>query len=508
MSILAQLTDHTPPGRGELHVLTAPFTGAPLTRIPQCTVADIESAFARARSAQPQWARRPVSERRALIVRLLNLLQKDRVAFFDLLQTEGGKARIDACSDYGEMILSGSWCARHAERLLKPGHHSGALPGLTATTEIRHPKGVIVVIAPWNAPMGIGGGDSIPALLAGNAVILKPDNQTALSTLFLQRTAVAAGIPADIFQVVLGDPAEIGDALIGGADYVAFTGSTATGRKIAARAGEHLIGCSLELGGKNPMIVLPDADLRRAASALPRASFANAGQICLTTERLYVHSSIFEEFVELACRKTRAMRLGPSLDFAADMGSLTTAAGLKRTTDYVEQATASGAQIHVGGRARADLGPLFYEPTILSGVTAAADLHTQEVFGPVVSVYRFDTEDEAIDLANSTEYGLSASLWTRDTKQGVKMAARLEAGAVNINDAYTAAFASHAAPSGGMKASGLGRRHGDAGLLRYTEPQAVAVQRLTSPDSRLGLPRGVHGRLMGAAIGALKHVPR
>lgn len=508
MNVVEELTRNALPGSGDARELTAPFTAAPLARIPQCSAADVESAFARAKSAQGAWARRPISERRTLIRRLLEHLHKHRASLLDILQIEAGKARIDACSDYGEAILSGSWYLRHAERLLRPSQHAGAIPGLTATTEIAHPKGVVVVIAPWNAPVGVGGGDSIPALLAGNAVILKPDNQTALSSLFLRHSALAAGIPADIFQVMLADPGEIGDALLAGTNYIAFTGSTSTGRKIAARAGEQLIGCSLELGGKNPMIVLPDADLGRAASALPRASFANAGQVCLTTERLYVHSSIFEEFLDLACRKTQAIRLGSSLDFASDLGSLTTAAGLRRTKDYVEQAKESGAHVHVGGRTRGDLGPLFYEPTILTGVTAAADLHTQEVFGPIVSIYGFDTEDEVIGLANSTEYGLCASVWTRDTKNGAKLAERIEVGAVSINDAYAAAFASHAAPAGGMKVSGLGRRHGDIGLLRFTESQTVAVQRLASPDSRLGLPRQLHGRLMNAAIHGLTHIPR
>lgn len=508
MSIVEELAARIPTASGGVRELTAPFTGAPMARIPQFTVADVESAFARARSAQVQWARRSILERRALISRILELLREERAALFDILQVEGGKARIDAASDYGEAVLSGSWYARQAERLLQSNSHAGAIPGLTTTTEIRHPKGVVVVIAPWNGPIGIGAGDSIPALLAGNAVILKPDNQTALSALFLRRIALAAGIPADVFQVITGDPAEIGDTLIDGADYIAFTGSTATGRKIAARAGERLTGCSLELGGKNPMIVLPDADLHRAGSALPRASFANAGQVCLTTERLYVHTSVLDEFIDLACRKTRAMRLGASMDFESDMGSLTTASGLRRTSDYVEQAKASGAQVRLGGRPRPDLGPLFYEPTILTGVTTEADLHVAEVFGPVVSVYGFETEREVIDLANSTEYGLSASVWTRDIKQGAELAARIETGAVNINDAYTAAFASHSAPSGGRKASGLGRRHGAAGLLRYTESQVVAVQRLTSPDNRLGLPRAVHGWLLGATLSALTHLPR
>ena len=325
-------------------------------------------------------------------------------------------------------------------------------------------------------PASLGVTDVVPALLAGNAVVHKPDTQTALSTLWTIDLLVSLGMPREIWQVVLGDPAEIGDPLIDGADYVAFTGSTRGGRKIAEEAARRLIGCSLELGGKNPMIVLDDADLDVAAQGALRACFTNAGQLCLSIERLYVHDAVYDAFVEKFVRQTRNMRLGAGLDWNVQMGSLTSRRQLDAVSAHVDDAVAKGAEVLAGGKARPDLGPLFYEPTILTGVTRAWTCAAPRPSARSSSIYRFSDEDEAVERANDTDYGLNASVWTRDLPRGRALASRIEAGTVNINEGYGSAYASYDAPMGGMKSSGLGRRHGAEGLLKYTEVQTVSSQ--------------------------------
>jgi aldehyde dehydrogenase (NAD+)/succinate-semialdehyde dehydrogenase/glutarate-semialdehyde dehydrogenase len=334
----------------------------------------------------------------------------------------------------------------------------------------------VALISPWNYPLSLGVTDVVPALLAGNAVVHKPDTQTALSTLWTIDLLVSLGMPREIWQVVLGDPAEIGDALIEDADYVAFTGSTRGGRKIAEAAAKRLIGCSLELGGKNPMIVLDDADLDVAAQGALRACFTNAGQLCLSIERLYVHDAVYDAFVEKFVRQTRNMKLGSGLDWNVQMGSLTSRRQLDAVSAHVDDAVAKGAEVLTGGKARPDIGPLFYEPTILTGVDESMDLCRAETFGPVVAIYRFAGEDEAVERANDTDYGLNASIWTRDLSRGRALASRINAGTVNVNEGYGSAYASYDAPMGGMKSSGLGRRHGTEGLLKYTEAQTISSQ--------------------------------
>ncbi|GAA1656515.1 succinic semialdehyde dehydrogenase [Nonomuraea maheshkhaliensis] len=461
---------------GRTRPIIAPFTGETLAELPISDAEDVRAAYERARTAQLDWAARSAAERARPFLLLHDAILDRRDEILDIVQNETGKARKHAFEEVLDVAGCSLYYARRAPRLLAPRGRKGVFPAATRVTELRRPKGVVALITPWNYPLALGVTDALPALLAGNAIVHKPDTQTALSTLWTIDLLAELGLPREIWQVVLGEPAEIGDALLAHADYVGFTGSTRGGRKIAEEAAKRLIGCSLELGGKNPMLVLEDADLDVAVQGALRACFTNAGQLCLSIERLYVHESVFDAFAERFAAQAAALKLGAGHDWSAQMGSLTSRRQLDAVAAHVDDAVAKGAKVLTGGRARPDLGPLFYEPTVLTGVHDGMDLCRGETFGPVVALYPFATDDEAVELANDTAYGLNASIWSSDLPRARRLAARIKAGTVNINEGYASAYASYDVPMGGMKASGLGRRHGAEGLLRYTEVQAVASQ--------------------------------
>lgn len=457
---------------------TAPYTGEVLATLPVSEPADVEAAFERARTAQARWADTPVRERCEIMLRLHDLVLDRQAEILDLMQAENGKTRRDAFLEVSDIAITSRYYARTAPGLLAPKRRRGAIPVLTHTTELRHPKGVVTVISPWNYPLSMAASDAIPALLAGNAVVQKPDTQTALSALWALDLARQAGLPADVWQMVVGRGRDIGATLVDNADYVMFTGSTASGRSIARDAGERLIGASLELGGKNAMVVLDDADVTRTAKGAIAACFPSAGQLCVSMERLYVTDGVADRFIDEFVDRTSALKLGAAYDFSVDVGSLTTPSQLTTVSEHVDDAVEKGATVLAGGKARPDIGPLFYEPTILTDVTPDMTLYAQETFGPVVSVYRVADAEEAVERANDSEYGLNATVWTRDGRKGREVASRLHAGTVNVNDAFAAAWGSIDAPMGGVGDSGLGRRHAAEGLLKYTEPQNVAQQRL------------------------------
>ena len=348
--------------------------------------------------------------------------------------------------------------------------------------------------------------DAIPALLAGNAVLLKPAEITPFAALYAVQLLREAGLPDDLFHVLTGRGRDIGGSLITASDFICFTGSTETGRGVASQAGENLIKCSLELGGKNPMIVLDDADLDRAVHGAIQGCFASAGQLCISFERLYVQSGIFDRFLAAFTRRTAALRLGTALDYSIDIGSLISQDQLDKTREHVEDAVAKGATVLTGGQARPDIGPFFFEPTILRDATTEMMLHREETFGPVVAIYRFDDVEEAIRQANDSEYGLNASIWTRDLRRGREIAQRIRCGTVNVNEAYAATWGAHA-PMGGMRNSGIGRRHGEEGFTKYTESQTIAVAPFAPLFPPFGMAIGVTARLFPALLRAVKQVP-
>ena len=479
---VARLLDSvaTRPG-AETASAVAPFTGDLLPAVPQSTPADVAAAAARARLAQVEWAARSVAERSAIVVRFGELLLAAREQLTDLVQWESGKSRIHAGIEALGVPMVAAHYGAESGRYLREQSVRSAVPLVVSARVTRHPKGLVGVIAPWNYPLFLGVGDVIPALVAGNAVLSKADSQAPLTLLAAHDLALEAGVPADVWQVVAGPGRVIGQAIVDAVDHLAFTGSTATGRQLARAAGERLISASLELGGKNPMIVREDADLDAAVTGAVQACFASAGQMCIGIERIYVHESRYDDFVQRFVDATRALRIGAAYDHSCEIGSLTSAEQLAATTAHVDDAVAQGATVLAGGRARPDLGPFFYEPTVLAGVLPAMNVCAEETFGPVVSVFPVVDDDDAVTRANDSEYGLSASIWTRDLDRGRELASRVQAGAVNINDGYLSAISSLAAPMGGMKASGVGRRHAADGILRFTESQTVTGQRIATP---------------------------
>lgn len=487
--------------------VSIPFTGGVLGSVPHGTPADVEEAIRRARNAQPRWAGRSFADRARIFLRFHDLLLERQSEVLDLVQLESGKTRRNAFEEVLDTAVVSRYYAHHAESYLRPQRKMGALPGLTATTEHRHPVGVVGFIVPWNYPLNLAITDAVPALMAGNTAVLKPDHQTSFTALWAVDLLYQAGLPRDVLPVVTGIGPELGPTLIAGVDFLMFTGSTRTGKLVAQQAAERLIGVSLELGGKNPMIVLGDADLEAAVDGAIRGCFVGAGQVCVSLERILVHSSIHDRFRDRLLERIRGMRLSAALEFGPDMGSLTSERQLATVIQHVDDAVAKGATLLAGGRHRPDLGPLFYEPTVLTGVTPAMNAYREETFGPVVALYRFDEVDEAVARANDTDYGLNGSVWSRSTENAVEVARQLRVGTVNVNESYVATWGSVDAAIGGMNQSGISRRHGAEGIIKYTETQTIAVQRALPISAPRGVDDGTYARVMTGLVRLMRHIP-
>ncbi|HMA46558.1 MAG TPA: succinic semialdehyde dehydrogenase, partial [Frankiaceae bacterium] len=483
----------------------APFDGALVGEVPTCTADDVREAVRRARLAQARWAARPLRERCQVMLRFHDLVLERQELLLDVAQVETGKARISAFEEVADVAMTARYYACTAARHLGPTRRRGALPALTKTVEHHHPKGVVGVISPWNYPLTLAVSDAVPALLAGNGVVLKPDALTPFTALAAVELLVEAGLPAELFQVVTGAGRTLGTPLIEAVDYLMFTGSTQTGRIVAEQCARRLIGFSAELGGKNPMLVLAGADPDKAAEGAIWACFANSGQMCISIERMYVEDAVYDRFVPAFVERVRRMRLAAGLTWDAEMGSLVSRDQVENVRRHVDDAVAKGARVLAGGRARPDLGPLFYEPTVLEGVSDDMRLAREETFGPVVSIYRVGDAAEAVALANDTCYGLNASVWA-SPRTGADVARRIKAGTVNVNEGYVAAWASHDAPMGGMRDSGVGRRHGREGIVKYTEPQTVAVQRGLPVGPPPGMPLARYTTLMTTVLKARKRM--
>lgn len=480
----------------------SPATGARIGDVTAHSAADTRAAFQRARSAQLSWAGTPVAERKKILLRFHDIVLDKQAELLDIIQEETGKNRGSAFEEILDVAITARHYAYAAGRLLKPRRAKGAVPVLTQTYVEHAPVGVVGVIAPWNYPLSLAVSDALPALMAGNAVVLKPDEKTPLTALLALDLLEEAGLPRDLMQVVTGSGEIVGQAIAQECDYLMFTGSTAVGRKLGAIAGERLIGFSAELGGKNPLIVAADADIERAAFGARTACFSNSGQLCISIERIYVHQDVADEFIAAFVAETESMNIGGGHDWATDMGSLISQEHTLQVAELVNDAVSHGATVLTGALKLTDLGPTFYAPTILLDVGPEARLFQEEVFGPVVVIEVVDSidgVDGAIAKANNTDYGLNASVWAKPAT-GRAIASRLESGTVNINDGFASAWGSIDAPMGGWKASGLGRRHGDHGLLKYTESRTIALQRVAPVSGPKSVARDKYASVLSTAL--------
>jgi succinate-semialdehyde dehydrogenase / glutarate-semialdehyde dehydrogenase len=496
-----------PADRPQIDVV-APFSESVIGHVPEASPEDATAAIERARGAQLDSSRTPVAERARVLSRFHDLLIDRADVAMDILQLEAGKARIPAFEEVYDTIATTRYYVKTGPRLLRRKRRAVSLPGTTTAYEYRHPHGVVGGISPWNFPFTLAISDIIPALLAGNAVVGKPDEKTPFSMLYGVSLLAEAGLPEDVIQVVTGYGEEIGSVIVDLVDFVMFTGSTEVGRLVATRAAGRLVDASMELGGKNAAIVMADADLDKRIPGISRAAFSNGGQLCIAMERVYVDEEIRTEFTDRFVAHTRDLALTADFDFSSALSSMISRDHLESVHAHVEDAVAKGATLLTGGKPRPDVGPLFYEPTVLTDVRDDMVLCRDETFGPVVSIYGFSTLDDAIDMANDSHLGLNFSVWTEDIRKGVEVASRLEAGTVGVNDGYAAAWSSFDAPMGGMKLSGMGRRHGAEGLLKYTESQTVAVQRIGpafAPPGGLEYP--TYQRLLGSVLKLVKHLP-
>ena len=457
-----------------------PASGALNKGFPVADASELPAIFARARAAQQIWAGRPLRERCALLDRVRDVLLDSREEIAEVITRETGKPRVEAM--FAEVALAtdtAAFLARRAPGWLRRErvpHHNAALKGKSGWLEYQ-PYGVIGIISPWNFPFSIPLAQIVPAVVSGNAVLLKPSERTPWTGALIGELLARAGFPGNLVQILQGE-GDLGGALIeAGPDKVCFTGSVATGRRIAEACGRKLIPSVLELGGKDAMIVLADADLEVASSAAVWGSFTNCGQACLSVERIYVEEGVAGRFTELCVQKTQKLRLGAPSDLDAEVGPMIRLEQLEKVEVQLRDATARGARLLTGGRRRPDLGANFLEPAVVAQVDHSMALMREETFGPVLAIQAVGSPEEGLALANDSAFALGASVWTGDAQRGRELASRLRAGSVMIND-VASYYAIAEAPHGGLGASGWGRTHARQGLLEMVHTKYVDVDRL------------------------------
>ena len=458
-----------------------PATGEVLGEVPDQSAAEIHAAIARARAAQQEWGKLPVEARCRRVLKFAEVLMERVDEVIDLLSREGGKTRQESLGM--EIIVVADlvrYFAKRAPEILAPEEIPLHLMKHRASYLHFVPRGVIGIIAPWNFPFSIPIGETMMSLIAGNGVVLKPSEVTPLIAHKARELYLAAGLPEDLFQVVTGR-GTAGAALIdGGINYCVFTGSVATGRKVAAACGERLIPCTLELGGKAPAVVCSDADLDRTAQAITWGGFANSGQVCASIERVYAVDKVHDELVARIVTQARELRQGDATgDEEVDVGAMAWDQQVSSVERLVDAAVAAGAKVEIGGKRGPGPGQ-FFQPTVLTNCTQDMDVMRKEIFGPVLPIMRVADEDEAIRLANDSQLGLLAYVFTRDREHGKRVAEKIEAGTVMVNDVL-ATYACPETPWGGVKNSGIGRTHSAHGLRDLCDTRHVNHDRISLP---------------------------
>jgi acyl-CoA reductase-like NAD-dependent aldehyde dehydrogenase len=456
-----------------------PATGAVLTTIPIDGEAELSQLAASAREAQPQWAAIGFEGRARVMRRAQKWILDNAERVLDTVVSETGKTYEDAqLADLGYTSVALGFWAKQAGRYLAdervPSWNNPLAVGKKLVLRYE-PHGLVGVIGPWNYPIVNGFGDCIPALMAGNTVILKPSEVTPLSSLLMAEMLRECGLPEGVFAVATGD-GSTGEALIAQVDCVMFTGSTRTGKAVMKAAAERLVPCYLELGGKDPMVVCADADVDRAANAASFYSMNNAGQVCISVERCYVEAPVYDEFVAKVTETVRGLRQGASTEpGSVDVGAVIFPPQLDIVEAHVQDAVDKGAKVLTGGHGHAERGR-FYEPTVLVDVDHTMTIMREETFGPTLPIMKVSSVEEGIRLANDSDYGLQASVWTKDLERGEQLARRIQAGSVCVNDVQTNYLALNL-PMGGWKSSGIGTRHGANGIRKYCKTQSVLVTR-------------------------------
>jgi succinate-semialdehyde dehydrogenase/glutarate-semialdehyde dehydrogenase len=458
-----------------------PATGEEIGRAPLTMPEDVARAVGRARAAQRAWSETSFNERGRLIMQARKIILQELEEIALLISRETGKPLAEAISmELAPTLDLMQYFARKTARMLSPRRISVGQYALMGRSsyEIYKPLGVIGIVSPWNFPWATPLDEVVMALAAGNTVVLKPSELTPLTGLRIKDVFQRAGFPEAVLQVVTGD-GSTGAALVGaGVDKIMFTGSVATGRRVAEAAAKYLTPVVLELGGKDPMIVLDDAHIENAARGAVWGAFANAGQACASVERCYVHESIAERFIGEVVKETKRLRQGEGIEQTSDIGSMTSERQLMLVQRHVDEAIDKGAKVLVGGDRLADSDAPFFSPTVLINVNHEMDLMREETFGPVLPIMTFKTDEEALRLANDSQYGLTASVWSSNIARAKRLAERIDAGTVMVNEVlYTHGIAS--TPWGGVKQSGLGRTHGRAGLLELVSARQIHVNRLS-----------------------------